>query len=415
MAKATFTGPVLALGGAAGNMRMPGQPGSGVGLGPPEYSLEIGPSGFWGGYFIPGRGSKDRTGPGSIPGVYAAVPIRTVNQPLSAGNAALTVAGGATAGTPLVNISTYNIARAPVPAITSGISGIGIALDIQIDTATFAANSPTVTLGTAANTWRYRVGQWIALLGGGGASVALYSQITAIGSGTLTVSPAPTTAQAANAGGIALTNFYNPALYGGAATNVSSEIAAGAARISVPEAAATRGVGVTGVASGTGGQVLIAGLDGFGTFQSELITQLGGAGTAWGKKTYDVFLSATPQFTDAGHNYTVVTSDLIGLPMSVISPNSFASMLFGAAGSQAAMVAANYTLVPADQTNPATTTTGDPRGGIQMTANGPATAPGTPLTLNGTNILTLQQILDPLQVALSSGINPGPLLGVPPV
>ena len=73
MAKETFTGPLIALGGVAGG------PSGGM---PREYSDEIGPSIFWGGMAIPvsgGPGSKDRTGPGAISSVFAAFPIRTIN------------------------------------------------------------------------------------------------------------------------------------------------------------------------------------------------------------------------------------------------------------------------------------------------------------------------------------------------
>jgi hypothetical protein len=55
-------------------------------------------------------------------------------------------------------------------------------------------------------------------------------------------------------------------------------------------------------------------------------------------------------------------------------------------------------------TYPMTATTGDPRGGIQTTANGPAVAlglgvPGTPLPFTGT-VLAVDQRLNPLQVAI---------------
>jgi hypothetical protein len=401
MAKDTFTGPLIALGGLAG--------ASGGGF-PREYSDEIGPSIFWAGSAIPATGaiaSKDRTGPGTIPSVFAAYPIRTINAALSL-SGAVTIAGNAVAGTALPNITTYVIGRAPAtPAVISGLPVTGIALDMGLDTATFAT-AGTATLAVAANAWRYRVGQWVALLNGGAGGATLMSQITAIAAAVLTVSPAP----AANVTGqLALTNRFNPNAYGavGPPSQVSSLAAAGTARIIIPEVGNARGVGVTGVASGTGGPVLIQGTDTFGMSQSEIIVATAGATTVWGKKAYDIFVSATPQFSDA-HNYTVVTSDFVGFPMSVMDAGSIVAMTYGGV----AMVAANFTIVPADLTNPATTSTGDPRGGIQLSALGPLAAPGTPLTLVAGNVLTVDQRLNPLQVALSTTVNPGPLLGVAP-
>jgi hypothetical protein len=417
MAKAAFTGPLLVLGGVAGAQG---------GAQPREYSDEIGPSLFWGGFAIPGAGGgKDKTGPGTIPCVYAAIPIRTVNCFLSPGAAALTTAGGATSGTPFVNLTAYNVGRAPYTQILGGATVPGIALDMGVDTATFTtgatANVTMAAPSVAANVWRYnKPGLWIALLNGGAAGATLYTQVQSVNAttGAMTVSPAPA---AAGTGQVTFTNRYNPAAYGaGAPTGLSSEIPAGTARLNIPEIGCTRGVGVTGVAAGTGGAVLIQGTDGYGYPQSETIAVAAGAGTTWGKKTYDTFISATPQFSDAGHNYTVVTSDFIGLPLSVMSANSLASVLYGAPGAQTAQTSANFTVIPADLTNPATRTTGDVRGGVQVSANGPAVAlglaaPATGITLVATSQLTIQQVLDPLAVALSSGFNAGTLLGVTPV
>lgn len=413
MAKETFVGPMLILGGAAGNMRVPSAAQGSAGAGPIEYSDEVGPSAFWAGHFIPTGGSKDKGGAGSVSGVYAAYPFKTINCVLAAGAAALTTAANAVAGAALPNITTYNVARAPVPVIVSGVSTTGIAMDAALDAATFATTG-SVTLTTIADAWRYKVGQWVALLNGTAAGGAAFSQVTAINrtTGVLTVNPAP----AVNAtGAITLTNRWNPNLWGNPApTGISSMVSAGAGRIVIPEVGNTRGVGILGVTGSPANiQFLITGTDAFNQIQSEIITHPGGAATAWGKKTYDVFISAVPQ-QSAAFNYTVETSDLIGLPVSLMSASGLYQVLFGAAGAQTAQTAANYTIVPADTTNPATTTTGDPRGGIQVTGNGPGAAPTTPLVLNGTSILTVFQIMDPLAIGLVSAINPGPVIGVPP-
>jgi hypothetical protein len=338
---------------------------------------------------------------------------------MAAGNAAITVAGLPTAGVPLVNSSTYASGRAcNVPVTGSGgiAAANGVALDMGLDNANFATSGNHVTLtgASAGNSWRYRPGQWIGLLNSPANNVLMTQVQTITGLSTLTVSPAPS---AATTGQIALTNRFNPNAYGasGPPSSLSSQASAGAARIHIPEVGTTRGVGVTAAASTINMPVLIQGIGAFGAQVSEIITTVAGS-TVWGKKTYDIFISATPQATDAtaGHNLTVVTSDFFGFPMSVLSPDSIVAMAFGGT----ALVAANFTIIPADMTYPSTLTTGDPRGGIQMSANGPAVAlglaaPGTPLTLNGTTALTVDQRLNPLQVALATTINPGSLTGVP--
>jgi hypothetical protein len=412
MAKDTFTGPLISLGGLAGG------PSGGA---PREYSDEIGPSIFWAGNAIPATGaiaSKDRTGPGAIPSVFCSFPIRTVNSMPAAGGsaAALTVAGLATAGTPLVNSSTYAQGRAVgAPVIVGGIATTGVGLDMSLDTAGFAAGG-NITLTTIADAWRYKVGQWVGLLNGGAGGATAMAQISAINfaTGVITTSPPPVATVASPGAALALSNRFNPNAYGaiGAPSSLSKLASAGTARIVIPEVGNARGVGIVVTSTGSGGPVLIQGLDLFGTPQSEIITIGAVAATIWGKKTYSMFISATPQYTEAGRNLTVVVSDFIGLPISVMDGGSIVDVLFGGTAEVAGTA---YTVIPADTTSPATTSTGDPRGGIQVSANGPATAPGTGLTLNGATVLAIDQKLNPLQVALATTVNPGPLLGVSPV
>ena len=425
MAKETFTGPVIALGGLAGgqNTAVPTAQYGGVNAGGPrEYSDEIGPSIFWAGSAIPcsgGPASKDRTGPGSISAIYAASPIRTVNAILAASAGALSVAGPAVAGVPLPLLATYAAGRSPgVPVTVGGVPTTGVAIDSGIDTATFATTG-VLTLAApsvAANTWRYQVGQWVCLLNGGVSGAARMAQITAIGVGTITVSPAPA---AAVTGQIALTNRYNPNLYGasGPPSSISSMASAGSARILIPEAGNTRGIGILGSASGVATLFDVVGIGAFGSIQTETIVGPVGATTTYSKKTYDMIISVTPRTSDA-HNYTVNTSDIIGLPMSVMDSSSIVAV---ALGGTAAVAGTNYIIIPADLTNPPVgiappggASTGDPRGAIQVGVAGPAgSTPGTPMAaFNGTLVLAIDQRLNPLQVALATVINPGPLTGV---
>ena len=100
-----------------------------------------------------------------------------------------------------------------------------------------------------------------------------------------------------------------------------------------------------------------------------MLTVAAGAGTVYGKKTYKMLLAAIPQFTNA-NNLTVVMSDLIGLPISIL-PNSPPPVI-----TEAGVARTGNLLQYADLTNPATTTTGDPRGAIQLSAAGPGAGTG---------------------------------------
>lgn len=402
MAAAVSSGPLVSLGGLTG---------APSGQQPAEYSQQIGPSIFWSGFGVPvisSKANKDNINPGAIPALYVNTPIQTLNAIPAAGGATLATAAAAAVGVPLTNRTTFAAGIAPgAQAIVNGQSVTNaIGLDIVLDKGGVTAPGNVVTLATIANIWRYSKGNWIALAGAGPAASTLFAQILAINSalGQLTLSQNVSTTQAAAE--IGLTNRYSLYDYGNPApTGLSAFASGGMGRFLIPECATARGVGVTGVAAGVGGPVQIQGLDIFGQYTSETITATAGATTVWGKKTYKVFLAAVPQFNDS-HAYTVVTSDLIGLPISVL-PGANPVVLFAGAPYTGAV------LQVADPTNPATQTSGDPRGGIQLSAKGPGAGTGT--GPDGASVLSITQTITALAAVMGNMLNPAPLFGVPPV
>lgn len=116
-----------------------------------------------------------------------------------------------------------------------------------------------------------------------------------------------------------------------------------------------RALSITGSASATGGQFLVAGYDMYGQPQSELITHPGGTATQNGKKGWKFIAAVTPQFTDA-HNYSVGDADIYEFPLRVLE------FPMATVGWNNAIVAASTGFTPADQTSPATSTTGSVRG-----------------------------------------------------
>jgi hypothetical protein len=116
-----------------------------------------------------------------------------------------------------------------------------------------------------------------------------------------------------------------------------------------------RCVSVTAPAGATGGGVLIKGYDVYGYPMSQLVTAVAGI-TVNSLKAFKAVISATPQFTDAAHNYSVGVADTFGLgilasywgDLDVTWNNAY--------------VTASTGFTAADATSPATTTTSDVRG-----------------------------------------------------
>lgn len=127
-----------------------------------------------------------------------------------------------------------------------------------------------------------------------------------------------------------------------------------------------RCVSVTGLSGSTGGVATILGADIYGFPMSQALTVAAGATTAVTTKAFKFIYSATFNFTDAGHNYTVGTADVFGLPMrTAVFPEAFIWW-------NNTLITATTGFVGADTTSPATTVTGDVRGtyAVQSASDG---------------------------------------------
>ena len=394
MGQSAFTGPIISLGGFAGAPR--GGP-------PAENSIEIGPSMFWQGMGLlamDGRGSKDQKGAGAFPALFMSSSILALSQVIQPAGLALTQAANAVNGVSLPITPTYAAGRAPGTPY-GGQIGVGIETGFAVGSVT--AGNAAVTVA-ANDIWRFQPGQFISIAGGGPAGAMWFTKVTSASGTSVSVNPAPVTTQGAAAIG---TFAGDPSQYGFTLpVSYSPFMNGGAGRFLLPDCGCARGVGVTGVAGGAAGNVLIQGRDLYMRLQSEIIAVPAGAATTYGRKTYKMLLAATPQFSSA-NNYTVVTSDLIGLPLSLL-PNEPAPVI-----SEAGTPRTGDFVQYADLTNPATTSTGDPRGAIQLSAAGPGA--GTGAAPDGTSRFTIVMNLNPAQVLGANAFNPGTLFGVAPV
>lgn len=116
-----------------------------------------------------------------------------------------------------------------------------------------------------------------------------------------------------------------------------------------------RCVSITGIAAGTGGNFLVSGFDIYGFPMSQLITVAAGVNTVNSKKAFKAITSVVPQFTDAGHTYSVGTADIFGFG---IRADFFEASLIRYNG---ALLTANTGFTIADPAV-ATNLTGDVRG-----------------------------------------------------
>ena len=305
--------------------------------------------------------------PGVIPSVYFPPTVIAVNAipstiGTSGGPANIASPQPAISGTPMtlatnasvgvsLNIPYQNFAT---KAIVTG----ALALDLGIETPTVTSATKTVTV---ANSAIYRVGQPIIItnVGNSAGTTHLFTYITALTSATvITIADAPlasnstTTRICSGLPGWANINGAGPIR----PTFYAPYVAAGAALVFDETQALERGVAIVGILAGTGGTFTIKGADIYGQTQSEVVTLISGASTAKSVKAYKIINSVTPGFADSTHTYSVITNDLFGFPFRNDLWENLDIFFAGV------VKTASTGWTAGDQTTPATTSTGDPRG-----------------------------------------------------
>lgn len=126
-----------------------------------------------------------------------------------------------------------------------------------------------------------------------------------------------------------------------------------------------RCLSVSGVASGSGGNVTINGYDCYGFPMSQTVTVAAGANTVNTTKAFKAVTSVIPAFTDT-HTLSVGTADIFGFGI-LASFISDVEIFWNNA-----LITANTGFVAADTTSPATKVTGDVRGtyAVQSASDG---------------------------------------------
>jgi hypothetical protein len=265
-----------------------------------------------------------------------------------------------TAMTLATNASVGITLNVPYRNFATGLVQTGaLAMDLGIETPTVTSANKTVTV---ANSSIYRNGQPIIItnVGNAAGTTHLFTYVTGTPTPTtITIADSPLASNSTTARicsglpGWANLNGATPAIR---PTFYAPYVAGGAALIWDETQALERGIAVTGTVAATGGSFTVRGADIYGQTQSEIITIASGATTGKSKKCYKIINSVTPGFVDSTHTYSVTTQDLFGF---MFRSDLWENLSIFYAGS---FIISNVGWTAGDQTSPATTSTGDPRG-----------------------------------------------------
>lgn len=367
---------------------------------------------------------KDAIRPGAMPSFLSVSDIFGVDAiPQASGTATLAAAQVITSAVPmaLATVGVTNFSSGAqsiavgVPIIPQGTTVVVsvISLDFGFTTGTTVANSSTVQV---ADNTKFTLNQWLILgnVGNAAATQSLITQVRSIATANLTTitvgSNLPATALGVPIGGANLfgSDLLPPAASFGptapAATAHSPRTQAGLARVMNPVEMLARNIGVSGQTTSTAA-FLVSGYDVWNVPMTELITVNATATvtTAWGKKAFKYISSVVPQSTFST-NYQIGIGDTFGAPFRFDEPEHTMVTAGGTAVSNA--VGLTTAVV-----TPATNTSGDVRGTVQIGGNGAGTPISSVATSNNVRRLVIVQNIPPWNTIAATPTNLTPMFG----
>jgi hypothetical protein len=410
MTETVFRGPAYSAGSLIDGRVEGASDGPGI-----EYQANAFPDPRW----FPTR--KDGIGPGRVP-CFLNSPFTVLcdGTPSATSTTSIAAAQAAASGTPLTlttvapggSSGVPSLAQVPLVPFQKGVASLVTALALDFGFSTGNITAGNATISSIPDSSIFQPGQWICVGGGGNSAktASLFTQVQTIASATsITVSPAPS--GTLTAAPIGSTNLY-AGPYGQPnvlPSSVDPYLTAGLARLFNPQEAFARNIQITANAGATGGNVVVRGWDVYGNPMSETIVAAA-ASTVAGKKAFKYLATGAgnltggivPQFTDAGHTYSAGPGNVVGINLRNVSWE-FMNIFYNGG-----FAVSNTGWTTADQTNPATATTGDVRGTINA-----ATLATIGAALDGTKRMTLAMTIRLTDDIYATPLGQIPLFGVP--
>lgn len=363
-----------------------------------EYPGDAGPNLFYkGSGFMDPRllYQKDRVqgGAGIVPGFFPGTQTTSIRQiPFALGATKIAAAALPATGVPMTLAAasagvSINIPIRPFGNAFNGNAPVTAALALDMGfafgTTTTGASSTTVTV---ADGTLFSVGMPLVIAGVGNAgnTAPLLCNVASIASAT-TITITPGALAAVTAAPIAMGDIWGGQTLSGAANPPQAAfpfVADGPSLFLDARQALARCLSFTGVASGSGGTVTVAGWDIYGQPMTDTITLAAGANVVYSLKCFKYIKSVTPNFTDT-HNVSVGTGDVFGFAFK--SSLWEETRVFWAG----APTTSTTGWTTADATSPATATTGDVRGTIQTGAAGAGSGIGSTASNGSVSALAL--------------------------
>lgn len=243
------------------------------------------------------------------------------------------------------------------PYTTANAVTIPVTLDFGFTSANTVSGSKVITIPAGA--WKFfQNGQTLAVAGAAGNYAPLLTTVV----GTPAPNALTITLAAAASATLTATQVGN---IDASMSSVWTNVTAGQIALADPSQSLCRGVSIMSVNAGApGGTFVVRGYDIFAQAMSETIIVPSGAATAYGKKAFKYIASVTPNFTST-LNYAAGTSDVFGF---TVRADFWEYLQVFVAG---AFLSINTGYTAADATSPATSTTGDVRGTLQIGVLGP--------------------------------------------
>lgn len=345
---------------------------------------------------------------------------RSIGQiPAAIGTANVAAAANVVSGTAmtLAAASTGITLNVPIRPFSNSLNGAvpvtaAIALDFGFAFGNCTAASASITVADSA---AFTPGMPLVIggVGNGAGTIPLLTQVATIVDAThITVIAAAVPAATNATAPIGTGDLWGPSPNGFPMPQAACPfVAAGPGLFLDGRQGVTRALSITGAAASVGGTFTARGWDIYGQPMSETIT-VGAATIGYGKKCFKYVGSVTPNFTDA-HNYSVGTSDVFGF---ALRSGLWEEAQVAWAGT---MMTTNTGWLVFDGTSPATPTTGDVRGVIQISTGGGGTGI-TASASNGTVVnlamsgrrLEMRQVISPVAMFLATPAAPQTLTGV---